>query len=659
MASIRGSVKQTDVNVSKFLGLYEAEDGDTQMKYGVSPDMNNFQITENFHLKTRPGIVPYYIMDGSAVGRECIAYYADEAREIAVFTTGATNTVYSREAKAAEWESLGTISVAFTAITQQKKNFKTPSIFMFGERYYILTGAKFYSWAPGDESVSEVEGYVPLIVTGAAPSGGGTSLERVNLLTDKRRVQYSADGASDTFVLPEELAKGASDSLIESVTVDGIAVAWTEIAEPSARTYAAKLSSAPSAGTNNVEITYKNLQNAAEKRALIEKMRFAETFNGATDTRLFVYGDGGNIIYYSEPTLAGAVTGAYFPSLNEIKIGDNSSGVTGLCRHYGRMMAFKPDSCYAVAYDTITLADGTLTAGFYVRSMHRSLGSDALGQLAVVQNFPRTFCEGSLYDWKQTASYYQDERYARIASEAVQFSVRDAKANNIFLYDDDIRHRFYCFLNDEDGTVLVNAYEQNVWFRYTGFCNVRAAGRRGGKLILAMRAFNQCNGLYELSNEHTYDYIPVISATDGAQRLSGYTRKPISCTWESGHMDFGKSNMRKYSSYIWVTLAPGREVRAWISARSDRRAEYAEKRVDNQVTGLFDETDFADFSFETYAVPRARRLKIKVKKFVYYKLLLRCEGAASVTVQSVPESAHGEVTVLSVDQRIRFTSDAK
>lgn len=39
MASIRGSVKQTDVNYSKFLGLYEAPDGDTQMKNGVSPEM--------------------------------------------------------------------------------------------------------------------------------------------------------------------------------------------------------------------------------------------------------------------------------------------------------------------------------------------------------------------------------------------------------------------------------------------------------------------------------------------------------------------------------------------------------------------------------------------------------------------------------------------
>ena len=77
------------------------------------------------------------------------------------------------------------------------------------------------------------------------------------------------------------------------------------------------------------------------------------------------------------------------------------------------------------------------------------------------------------------------------------------------------------------------------------------------------------------------------------------------------------------------------------------------------MTGLFDETDFADFTFETYEVPRARRLKIKVKKFVFYKLLIRCDGGAETTVPEIPESTDGAVTVLSVDQRVRFTSDAK
>lgn len=657
MASIRGSVKQTDVNYSKFLGLYEAPDGDTQMKNGVSPEMENFQITESFHLKTRPGIVPYFIEGHTAGGLKCCAYYSDEAFEFAVFG----NRVYYRRTGATAWNGLGTVVLNTVGDDLLKT---APRFFAFEDRYYLATGIYLYWWKFGELVFSEVVGYVPLVVTGAAPSGGGTTLERVNLLTNQRRAQYSADGTSKRFVLPEQIERQEGETLILSVTVDGAAVTWTEVSTEAANTYAAELATAPAKGVNNVEITYQNPRENNRRR--IERCTYSEKFNGATDSRLFVYSGENNIIYYSEPTLSGEVTGAYFAALNEVKIGDASSPVTALQRHYGRLMAFKPDGCYAVAYDTLTLPDGTVTAGFYVRTMHRSLGSDAVGQASVVQNFPRTFCEGSLYDWKQTASYYQDERYARLASAPVQFSLREANASKIYLYDDDLRHRFYCFLNDEAGTVLVNAYEQDVWFKYTGFYSVFAVGRHGGRMILAMRAGsddeNGVYGLYELSELHTYDYIPQIGSTDGGISLSvtGCERRPISCRWESGHMDFGRSNTRKYSSYIWVTLKPGRRVRAWLTARSDRRPSYAEKPVENAVTGLFDETDFADFTFETYEVPRARRLKIKVKKFVFYKLIIRCDGGEEATVPyDIPESTDGAVTVLSVDQRVRFTSDAK
>lgn len=594
----KGASKRIDNNYSKFLGIYEASDGDTQMKDGVASVMQNFQVTESYHLKTRPGLIPY------AVQGVVHAYYADEARELAVIGS----TLYTKKPTEQNWSSLGTVALSADANGAVALR-NAPTIFRFGARYYLLSGGKYYGWQEGESAVSEVVGYVPLVVTGADPSGGGTQLERINLLTNKRRAQYSADGESTKFVLPESTPTGATEAAILSVTVGGAAVQWTEGSTVIGGVDYKKaiLATAPPQGVNNVEIGYRNLgiDAGANSRSIIEKMRYVEAFNGATDSRLFFYGGGSNVIYYTEPTLSGEVTGAYIPALNEIAIGDSSSPVTGLCRHYGRMMAFKPDCCYAVAYDTITLADGSLTAGFYVRPMHRELGSDAAGQVAVVQNFPRTYCGASLYDWKQTASYYQDERYARIVSEPVQFTLRTAAADKLLLYDDEIRHRFYCFLNDTAGTVLVNAYEQGVWYLYTGFCSVTAVGRAGARLILAMK-LGSTAGLYELSDAHSADYEPLSNGT-------GYNAHAISCRWESGHMDFGKSNMRKYSSYIWVSLAAGRGARAWISARSDRRPEYAEKAAENILTGLFDETDFSDFSFETYEVPRTKRLKIKVK----------------------------------------------
>ena len=44
--------------------------------------------------------------------------------------------------------------------------------------------------------------YIPLVIAGADPAGGGTTLENINLLTGYRRMTFSADGTSLDYVLP-------------------------------------------------------------------------------------------------------------------------------------------------------------------------------------------------------------------------------------------------------------------------------------------------------------------------------------------------------------------------------------------------------------------------------------------------------------------------
>jgi hypothetical protein len=77
-----------------------------------------------------------------------------------------------------------------------------------------------------------------------------------------------------------------------------------------------------------------------------------------------------------------------------------------------------------------------------------------------------------------------------------------------------------------------------------------------------------------------------------------------------------------------------------------RRDEYLEK-----MTGLplldFSNVNFANFSFLRSHAPKIKRIKIKVKKFVYYKLIFKIEKAG----------ARG--TILAFDQKVRFASMAK
>ena len=648
MATLKGTSKQQTVSVSKFLGLYEAEDGDTQMKRGVSPSMNNYEVTENFHLRTRPGFSPLFERrnhDGSMI--PCKGVFRDGESLYVMF--GADAYLYKKGTNGYSPTKLGTLP--YTGDTPPEV-----TMFRFGDSVYFLNGYSYYSveCRVGQPMFSAVVPYIPIVVTGASPSGGGTELERVNMLTSQRRALFSADGTSKEYLLPEY---SLPDNPFVTVEINGADVPTknykvlnVEGAVPTQTKVV--FNEAPAKGVNNVEILW---EAASDSKALISAMRFVEKFNGATDSRLFFYGDGGNVVYYTEPTQSGKLTGAYIPAMNEIAIGDGTSPVTGLMRHYGRMMAFKPGGTYSVSYDTITKPDGSVTAGFYVRTMHRSIGSDCMGQMAYVQNFPRTFCAGTLYDWKQTASYYQDERYARSVSEPVQFTLRRADAERLVFFDDDVEKRFYLFLNDSAGTVLVNAYEQGVWYRYStrfgadnSMARVVGCCRFDGMLLIATEA-----AVYEFDERFGYDYTPSI----GEQ---AYLGTPILCRWESGFDAFGAEFQKKYSSYIWVSLAPGLGASATVTAESDRRPDYADKACSNTTTGLFEDVDFEAFSFETYSVPRVKRMKLKVKKFVYYKLIVTSGGGEQIYVQD-PDNDHGLgiVTVLNIDQRVRFGSDAK
>ena len=89
----------------------------------------------------------------------------------------------------------------------------TVSMFGFDNKLYILTGGLYLAY---DGSViSQVEGYIPCVLTACSPDGSGTEYERVNNLTLYRRARYSADGTSAQYKVLE------SNVTVTKVTIDG------------------------------------------------------------------------------------------------------------------------------------------------------------------------------------------------------------------------------------------------------------------------------------------------------------------------------------------------------------------------------------------------------------------------------------------------------
>lgn len=469
-------------------------------------------------------------------------------------------------------------------------------MFGFDEKLYILNGSEYKVW--DGTTLTDVTGYRPMVATEVLPTGGGTALEQVNKLTGARRCRISPDGTATTFQLPE-----TSIFTLDYVTNVATGTAITEYsADLSAGTVT--FTDAPAEGVSSIEIGWTMPVDYADT---VRSMHYAELYNGAQDTRVFLYGDGSNQCFYSGLDYVGQPRADYFPDLNVIHIGDANTPITAMIRHYNKLLAFKLDSCYSIYYDTLTQEDGKVIPGFYITTVNRDIGNCAPGQARLVENRPRTLDGRSVIEWKATSTSGNitgDQRNAQRVSQRVERSIRTFDLSQARTFYDKISHEFYVI--GREGTALVNNVEADAWYVYTGLnatCMITYKDEN---------YYGTSDGwLRHFSNDYT---------DDQGEAIDAY--------WESGAMAFGADFRRKYSAMLWVGIKPEDNGYLKVTAETDQKSE------------------FAEYSFTTEsdeAVPEMNRIKLKAKKFTYYKLIL-----ANNTTDTT-------ATVVSADIRVRGT----
>jgi hypothetical protein len=608
--------------VDKFFGINQESDSKTELKTGEASEMMNFTVTDGYNLKLRPGIRRvnressmtarvYGSWAGKVSGEDVAAvYYRDRERfdYLAVYkpTENGFDMVLTQGVRRAEAQEGDAIVKFFT----------------FGEQLWCMTSGKIYTYDP-ENGFTERQPYIPRVVIGASPSGGGTTLEAINLLSNYRRVDYNADGAATSYLLPEK-AYAVTQIIVDNVTYPNSSALGTYDQDTQTFTFI----EAPQKGVGNVEITYLMQPDSDmdQGRAQIVRCKLAECYNGSADTRLFVAGNGTNVCYYSGVTDAGAPDPTYFPAMNEVRVNMDSSEVTGMKRHYTKLVAFTREGAYTITYEPVTLTDGSTIAGFYLRSANSGFGNEAVGQVQIVDNYPRTITDGGIYEWKITSSFYRDERNAQLISQRVERSLKAADPKKIVTCDDGYRKEYWVFLNDEEGTILVHRYglgKDGVWVIYKcGICaNVTTADMCGNRMFITTAPDEEgWSGMYWFDDEALMD--------DGKTWRDEATGIPA--LWESGFMDFGADFRRKYSSILYVSMLPEENSELIVTAETDKRSDYLEKAV----------------AYEEPTSPKIKRIRLKVKKFVYYKLILRVNPGK-------------RATVLGIDQQVRFASMAK
>ncbi len=471
-------------------------------------------------------------------------------------------------------------------------------VFMFGfsGNLYLLNGSQYRVW--NGTALTDVGGYRPRGAVRGPPAGGGTALEQVNKLTGARRVRVSPDGTATVFHLPEQS--------LASVDYVQYVASGTDITsyDVSLTDGTVTIAPAPAEGTNSIEIGYSVTEDTA---AEIRAMRYAELYNGSQDTRVFVYGDGTNRCFYSGIDYDGLPRADYFPDLNVAHVGDENTPITAMIRHYDRLLCFKLDSAWAIGYSQVTLADGTVTAGFYVSPVNRSVGNCAPGQAVLVENRPRTLDGRSVVEWKSTSSSGNingDERNAERVSQRVDETIRTFDLATAKTFYDKYAHEYYVI--GADGTALVHGIDADAWYVYTNFA--------------AKCLINYMDELYFGTEDGYLRHFSTQYFSDEGEAIDAY--------WESGSMPFAADFRRKYSAMLWVGIRPDDNGYLEVSAKTDRK------------------TDFAVYSFSTAdaaQVPEMNRIKLKAKKFTYYNLIL------------ANNTSDKTATVVSVDIRVRGT----
>lgn len=610
-------------SVDKFLGINEYADSETELKPGQAAMMRNFRITDGGNLALRPGVrrfVPLHDDWQYTNLREAFPMYMDgkEWLYCSFWTEGGFVVAFLREDDE-DWTKFGSVDNDASGQPAYKS--------------FEHDGKVWVCWKDKNETMQadyvpfgmrvNTETYVPLLISGGDPAGGGATVEPLNILSDFFRAKYIAKDRAKQYKLPTVASK------VVSVTIGSDKYAASDQGSFDAKTKTFTFTTEPN-DDYDVEFLCEHAdEDIRSARRLFFEMRYYTHFNGATDTRTFFYGGGSadygnqNICYYTGVPAHGS--GLYVPAGNELAVDFSDSPITGLVRHYSRLLAFKPDGVDAITYEPVTLADGSVIAGFFLRPVSRDFGNDATGQVQLVDNAARSLTKSGAYDWRVSAGNYRDERYAKRVSDAVVKTFASADTSKIVTCDDGNIKTWYAFLNDEDGTILVHRYGLDVWsiYRSTVATNVKSA------FVFEKKVTFLQNGQLFVFDE------AALRDEDGNGDFH-----QIEAVWESGFQDFGAAFRRKDSDQLWVSMLPVDGASVYVSVETDARKDYEERELSASLAQEYGDA-------EPNGVPFVTRLRMKVKRFVYYKLRFRVKDPGAAPV------------ILGYDQHIRFSSSVK
>lgn len=574
MAVIRSN-SESRFRLGVFKGLNESPGGETELSAGEGTECRNFRVTREGGLEIRPGWKSLWDLEGPVEG-----LWAGEIGGQTRYLAAAGGKLWklSSEGKA---ESLGNVGQGRCRFLE------------FGGRLYILTGKRYLVWT-GYGQVTDVAGYRPMVITATTPGGSGTLLEEVNKLNGTRRGLYSPDGTAREFSLPEQQVSSVDYVRQRS---DGSYLDFVCDKETGKVT----LKQAPAKGINTLEIGW---TKGMGSRGDIMACHGAEIYSGQSDKRVFVYGGTDNRAFYSGIDYDGNPTAEYFPEGNVLRAGSEESPITGMIRHYSKLLVFQKNGAYSVETGNATLADGRVIPTFFLRPIQRDMGNTAMGMVTLVNNEARTLWGGGVYQWKAGYNSYSnlDERTAKRISQRVEKTLSEMELENCVAFDDEVRGEWYLSYGER---ALVHNYWRDVWYLYDHF-PARCFGVMDGELYFGTQEGKVCR----VSRDYRSDQGEAIDAV-----------------WCSGAMDFDCGYRRKWGKYLWVTMKPESGSCVNVSTRTDHRNEGAGCSIRSPRMN-YHHVNFQHWSYSTANQCRMKRVKPWNGNWSSGQILLKSHSAS-------------------------------
>ncbi|MBC8547220.1 hypothetical protein H8711_09820 [Clostridiaceae bacterium NSJ-31] len=507
--------------------------------------------------------------------------------------------------------------------------------FVFNDKFYLLTGAEYLvceaveGEAEGEYQINvkdaTEDAYVPTVVIGRAPSGGGTPLYSVNLLQKKRTNSFLADGEATVYQLTSDDIESVDKVMVngEEVENSDTTTKYTVDAPAGKVTFTTAPGKPTVTGQDNVQITFTKTTKGYQNRIL-----------GCTICTQYGYGNTDRVIVSGNPDypntdwISNINDPTYFPDMNYSNVGVSGTAIMGYARVGEYLAIIKEDNAQdSTIFFRSASYDGT-TITFPLKQGIAGIGAIAPGSFATIDDEPLFLARTGVYAITsnlinaertvQNRSYYVDPALTKEPNLAGAIAVNWNNKylvcvnNNCYVLDG---NQPKSYVSKTNGDYIYECYH---WNNIPAVCFFEHDGDLYfGKADGWICRFNNDLAMSERPMEAYSDNWHADETKDNSEA--------IYCQWATKADDDGdfmtlKTMPKKGSG---IQIKPYQRSSVEILVRTDR--DTLEQSMTSAYMDIWNwsDIDFERISFNSNDAPQVVPMNFKVKKYKTLQFIVR------------------------------------